>query len=316
MANKTGSAGAGGRLVAAVLMAMVIALPAGAETSDSIPRGGFELHYRVVGDGGPFVVMLSGGPGLDVDYMASVTDVLAKSHRCVLLEQRGTGRSRLPVIDETTINWEAYLGDLEALREDLGEEKLTLLGHSWGMTYALAYAGTHPDRARGVVTMGSAPITADYMQVFGDNRNSRLWPAERESLEVWSDPARWGPAPDRALLGYLRAITPTDFFDREKGLAQAARWELGWCHARVGEVAEKTIWTDLDLRPRLRAITCPVLFVHGYQDVAGEANMLAARDSIADATLRFIHRAGHYPWLDQPDETWKAVLPFLAELPR
>jgi proline iminopeptidase len=289
--------------------------PAGGAVTDSIPRDGFDLHYRIVGRSGPYLVILSGGPGLDVDYMESVTGVLAATHRCVLLEQRGTGRSRLPVLDETTINWAGYLGDLEALRQHLGVERLTLLGHSWGMTYALAYAAAHPDRARGVVTLGSAPITADFMQVFGDNRRSRLHPAEAESLASWSDPRRWELDPDRALLEYLRAITPTDFFDRTKGLAHAEQWELAWCHGRVGEVAEKTIWSGMDMRPELRAITCPVLLVHGYQDVAGEANMLAAKACLRDVKLEFVHRCGHYPWIDQPEETWRIVLPFLAGLP-
>jgi proline iminopeptidase len=82
----------------------------------------------------------------------------------------------------------------------------------------------------------------------------------------------------------------------------------------VGDVVEKTIWADLDLRPRLGRITAPVLLVHGYQDVAGEANVLEAAARIPRATVRFVHRCGHYPWLDQPEETWAAVLPFLAAL--
>lgn len=286
------------------------------DVSGSVPREGFNLHYRVVGDAGPYVVILAGGPGLDVDYLVSITARLASGYRCILLEQRGTGRSTLPVVDETTINWPGYLGDLEALRTHLKEARLTLVGHSWGMTYALAYAGTYPDRTRGVVTVGSAPISGEYMRLFDDNRTSRLPPTARAALEYWSEPGRRNSDPDRALYEWLRAITPTDFFDPAKGLEHAMRWELQWCHARVGDVAERTIWSNLDLRPLLDSITCPVLFVHGYQDVAGEANMLEAKNRIRNATLRFVHRAGHYTWIDQPEDTWGVVLPFLAGLAR
>lgn len=279
-----------------------------------VPRDGFVLHYRVAGEAGPYVVVLAGGPGLDVDYMESLVPELSRAHRVVLLEQRGTGRSRLPVVDATTLGWDDYLGDLEALREALGEERLTLLGHSWGMTYALAYAAEHPGRTRGVVTLGSAPVTEEFLRLFDDNRRSRLHPAERERLDHWSAPERWAADPDRALLEYLRAITPTDFFDRAQGLAQAERWRPEWCHARIGEVTVETIWNQLDLRPRLGRITAPVLFVHGYQDVAGEANVLEAAARIPRATVRFLHRCGHYPWLEQPAETWAAVLPFLGAL--
>jgi len=301
-------------LATLVALASAPQLLAAEPQQGKVSRDGFELHYRVVGETGPYVVVLAGGPGLDVDYMESVTGELAREHRVVLLEQRGTGRSRLPKLDETTLGWTAYLGDLEALRAHLGEEKLTLLGHSWGMTYALAYAGEHPERTRGVVTLGSAPITADFMLLFGDNRRSRLHPSERELLDFWSVPERWAADPDRALLGYLQAITPTDFFDRAKGIEHAARWRLEWCHGAIGDVVDKTIWAGLDLRPRLDRITAPVLLVHGYQDVAGEANVLEAAAHIERATVKFVHRCGHYPWLDQPEETWAAVLPFLAGL--
>jgi proline iminopeptidase len=290
--------------------------PARPTTAGSVRRDGFDLHYRVVGNEGPYVVILAGGPGLDVDYMASVTDELAKSHRCVLLDQRGTGKSRLTVVDAATVNWAGYLGDLEALRAHLKEDKLTLLGHSWGMAYGLAYAAEYPDRCRGVVSVGSCPISAEYMRVFDDNRTSRLHPSEREVLAYWADPERAMRDPDRALCEVLRAITPTDFYDRRKGVEHAMRWRPEWCHAGVSAAGLAACLSDYDLRRRLKTVTCPVLIVHGYQDVVGEANVLEAKGLLRHGTLKFVHRCGHYPWLDQPAETWQAVRPFLDSLPR
>jgi len=100
-------------LSAAVLAALGVWLlagvPAGAqERSGSVPRDGFRLHYRVVGARGPDVVVLSGGPGLDVDDMASVAERLQGTYRVVFLEQRGTGRSTFPTLDERTLNWQGY----------------------------------------------------------------------------------------------------------------------------------------------------------------------------------------------------------------
>jgi pimeloyl-ACP methyl ester carboxylesterase len=152
--------------------------------------------------------------------------------------------------------------------------------------------------------------------VFEDNRQSRLPAWARDAVEYWSEPARSNRDPDRALYEWLRAITPADFFDPAKGIEHAMRWDPKWCHARVGDVAARTIWAGLDLRPLLDAITCPVLFVHGYQDVTGEANMLEAKSRIRNARLTFVHRAGHYPWIEQPEDTWGAVMPFLAGLNR
>ena len=301
----------------ALLSSIVIAgirASAAQERSGSITRDGFRLYYRIVGASGPYVILLGGGPRIDVDYLASAADALKSSYRVVLLEQRGTGRSVLPVLDESTLNLGSYLGDLEALRVGLGEERLTLLGHSWGMTYGLAYAAAYPDRTRGVVSIGSGTITADFSQVFDDNRASRLHPSERELFDYWSTPERLRAEPDRALLEYLRVITPTDFWDRAKGIEFAMRWRLEWCHGRIADVTNRAIFAGLDLRPELDKITAPVLIIQGHQDVAGEANALEAARHIAHAEVRFLHRAGHYTWLDQPEGTWGAVLPFLAGL--
>jgi proline iminopeptidase len=301
----------------ALLSSIVIAgiqASAAEERSGSITRDGFRLYYRIVGASGPYVILLGGGPGIDVDYLASAAEALKGSYRVVLLEQRGTGRSVLPVLDESKLDLRSYMGDLEALRVALGEERLTLLGHSWGMTYGLAYAAAYPDRTRGVVSIGSGTITADFSRVFDDNRASRLRPSEREIFDYWSAPERLQAEPDRALLEILRAVTPTDFWDRTKGIEFAMRLRLEWCHGRIADVTNRTIIAGLDLRPELDKITAPVLIIQGHQDVAGEANALEAARHMARVEIRFLHRAGHYTWLDQPEATWGAVLPFLAGL--
>src|SRR5438128_1648614 len=90
--------------------------PRPVETSadGKVPRDGFDLYYRVFGDKGPLLVVLAGGPGSDPGYMKPVVDELSTEFRCVLLEQRGTGRSKLKAYDARTINFAAYLEDVEA----------------------------------------------------------------------------------------------------------------------------------------------------------------------------------------------------------
>src|SRR5881394_3387883 len=99
-----------------------------------VTRGGIDLFYRVVGaTGGDYVLVLSGGPGEDIDSMQGIADELGKKYRCIMWEQRGTGRSKLSRYDSSTINLNAYIEDIEALRKHLQIDKLTLVGNSWGM---------------------------------------------------------------------------------------------------------------------------------------------------------------------------------------
>ena len=70
-----------------------------------------------------------------------------------------------------------------------------------------------------------------------------------------------------------------------------------------------------DIRPKLRSIAAPVLLLQGRQDLAGEANICEAHSLIRNSRLAFIDKCGHLPWLEQPEQTWKIVEDFLAQLP-
>ena len=143
--------------------------PRAAATDSKVSRAGFELFYRIFGDKGPLLVVLSGGPGSDPGYVKPVVDELSAKFRCVLLEQRGTGRSKLGTYDATTINFTAYLEDVEALRKHLGTDKLLLLGHSWGGMLALSYGGTYPDRTQAIVALAAGPSAEEHAEAEEEN---------------------------------------------------------------------------------------------------------------------------------------------------
>src|SRR5947199_9653610 len=126
-----------------------------------IARDGVDLFYTIVGTNGDYVLVLSGGPGEDIRSMQGIADELGKKYRCIMWEQRGTGRSKLPKYDASTINLNAYMEDIEALRKHLQIEKFIVVGNSWGMMLGLAYAGTHSDAVRALVALGSGPITSE-----------------------------------------------------------------------------------------------------------------------------------------------------------
>src|SRR5687767_7991210 len=122
----------------------------------------------------PTLVYLSGGPGgAGIEEMLAVMPLvpfLLDSYRVVGYDQRGTGGSgllRCPALERDARLRSVAAGeacarrigdarrfyttpdsveDLEAIRADLGVERLTLFGISYGTELALAYARAHPDR--------------------------------------------------------------------------------------------------------------------------------------------------------------------------
>ena len=122
----------------------------------------------------PTLVYLSGGPGgAGIEEMLAVMPLapsLLDSYRVVGFDQRGTGGSgllRCPALERDPRLRSVRAGaacarrlgearrlyttpdsvaDLEAIRAELGVERLTLFGISYGTELALAYARAHPDR--------------------------------------------------------------------------------------------------------------------------------------------------------------------------
>jgi proline iminopeptidase len=280
-----------------------------------VTRDGIDLFYRVVGPmSGDYVLILSGGPGEDIHSMQGIADELRKKYRCIMWEQRGTGRSKLPRYDPSTVNLNAYMEDIEALRKQLHTEKFIVVGNSWGMILGLAYAGAHSDAVRAVVTIGSGPITFEYLGVFSDNQYVRLGPCELEVRDFWKEPSREAADSDRAAFERLRAATVVYFYDRKKALEMAAELDPKDYNFRVPP-AFLNAEGKYDIRPKLKTIVAPVLLLQGRQDLAGEANICEAHSIIKNSTLAFIDKCGHMPWLEQPEQTWKIVEDFLAHLP-
>ncbi|HKN22189.1 MAG TPA: alpha/beta fold hydrolase, partial [Terracidiphilus sp.] len=99
---------------------------------------GVLIYYVEFGKGPPLVV-LHGGPGADHTYFLPWLLPLARTHRLIFIDERGSGRSeRLQDPSQYTV--EGDVEDIEAVRVALGLGKISLLGHSCGGVLAEAYA--------------------------------------------------------------------------------------------------------------------------------------------------------------------------------
>lgn len=148
----------------------------------------------------PWLLFLQGGPGgkgnrpLD---RSSWIDVALRTHRVLLLDQRGTGRStpitpaitrgRTPqqVADYLSLfRADAIVADAELLRRQLiGDRRWQTLGQSYGGFCTLTYLSQAPEGLdRCYVTGGVPGITADAAEVY-----RRTFPrAERRSHEYYA----------------------------------------------------------------------------------------------------------------------------------
>ena len=294
-------------LLQAVLL--TTAIPVLAQDGSFVNRG-LRLHYRSVGAGAP-VVILSGGPGFDVDYMLPVADAFPKFRR-ILLEQRGTGRSMPTDLRAEDMTLNVVVEDLEALRVLLHQERLFLVGHSWGGMLAMAYAAAHPNRIERLILIDSGGPTLEFVSWFEDNIRARLRPQDVEAERYWTEAEKRGVVADKVALETARAVTPAYFYDRDKGLAFAAMMQDGSLHAATSALLFADLQKSYEVRAGLGRLQRPTLIIHGHQDPIGDKTAGDIHALIKSSTLVYLHKCGHFPWVEQPEAFRRAMDDFLG----
>ncbi|MGH7595094.1 MAG: alpha/beta fold hydrolase [bacterium] len=287
-----------------------------AQTEGQVRADGVVLHYKIFGTGAP-ILLLSGGPGIANDYFTPLAKALGETYQTILLDQRGTGKSQLAAIDLTTINFETYLNDLEAVRKHLKVERWTLLGHSWGGILAMAYAAKHPQQVKAMILAGSGGINTDFVKYYTANILSRLSPAEREEVQFWQEPQRFMANPNRAVCEFSRIIAPAMVFDRKHAYALAEQTlATDAFNPAVNLVMNQQWFTNpYDFKEPLRQLHAPVLIVQGRQDPIGETTAYQIQQTIPNAKLQFVEQCGHWAFVEHEQEFLQIVRDFLKNLP-
>ena len=122
----------------------------------------------------PLLVFLQGGPGQEAPRPTGFPGAppwlerALQDHRVLMLDQRGTGLSTPygapdpdPAADTARLRHfraDAIVRDTEAFRQHLGEERVSVLGQSFGGFCALHYLSSAPESLRAVVFTGGLPV--------------------------------------------------------------------------------------------------------------------------------------------------------------
>ncbi len=181
---------------------------------------GHELYWEESGNQkGLPVIFLHGGPGSGTEPShRSYFD--PKIYRIILMDQRGSGKSRPHSSLEDNTTWH-LVSDIEKLREHLKIRKWVVFGGSWGSTLALAYAESHPSQVLALVLRGiflGRPKELHWFYQFGAHF---LFP---DQWEKFLDPI---PVAERGNLiqAYYRRLTSEDKAVRKRAASAWSCWE-------------------------------------------------------------------------------------------
>jgi pimeloyl-ACP methyl ester carboxylesterase len=253
---------------------------------------GHKTWYRIAGDRNADAVpllALHGGPGSTHNYFAPL-ERLGDERAVVVYDQIGCGNSDHP----DDIEWSArvFRDEVDAVRAQLGLERIHLLGTSWGGMLALEHVLSG---ATGIVSLILSSTLASIDQ----------WAEEQAKLraEVDSDDAYMerhfyrGPRP-RAEIERMEEQKATDVYEAMQGPNE---WTVtgalrGW-----------------DVRDRLREIDVPTLVARGRYDMCTESIAATLVGGIGGAREVVFEESSHTPVLEESDRYLEVVGAFMRE---
>jgi len=265
---------------------------------------GVNHFYKIVGDGEPYI-MLHGGPGMYHDELLPFFLDFAKSNKVIFYDQRGNGKSTLEKIDSTTFNEELMVEDLEALRKEFGVEKLNIIGHSWGGLLAMYYAVKYPNNVKRLILVDAAPVNTELLMKSYEKLVSMFTPEEWEYIQkLWNSEDYLAGDPD-AHNEALRLSEGTVFSNKD----------VIDDYMKVGAFNETTaknavslndlgtqMKLNIHVQDRLSNINSPTLIINGKDDFIVEEAYQLANKLIADSEIVLIKGAGHYPFIENPND--------------
>ncbi|MBU8892162.1 MAG: alpha/beta hydrolase [Bacteroidales bacterium] len=300
------------RIILQIILFIILVQNTAYSQFQKVNSNNLDIYYRIYGQGTP-ILIIGGGPGDVSGRYISLCELLSTKYQCILVDQRGTGKSAPEVFDSTTISVSLTLEDFEAIRNELGIEQWSVLGFSYGGYLASLYANFYPSSVSSLVLLNSMGLNTNVFHYFLDNINSKLQASDLAIVEFWSDSARYSQDPKHAIVEIIRARMAGYFYDRKKSLIVSQTMKDSDFDFNVG----RWIWKDvmarnLDLAEMESNFEKHVIVIQGRQDPLGESVAQSLSDYYKNSELVFIEKCGHYSWIEQPDEILIAISNFFA----
>src|SRR5215469_5899927 len=164
-------------ILSALIVGCVLVQVGAKEAAVSIKRSeylavdGAKLYLQIRGAERTALVLLwlHGGPGgAERPLFRYFNGDLEKRFVVVYWDQRSAGRSFDPKADPHRLTIAQHLADLDAvvdhLRQTLSQDKIVLMGHSWGAALGLLYAQAHPEKVSAFIGVNPVISTREGQQ--------------------------------------------------------------------------------------------------------------------------------------------------------
>jgi proline-specific peptidase len=255
------------------------------------------------------LLALHGGPGSTHNYFGPL-EGLASERPVVLYDQIGCGKSDRP----TDIEWnvDVFREEVEAVRDQLGLERIHLLGTSWGGMLAQEHVLSG---AQGIVSLILSSTLAN-LALWNDEQlklKAQLPPEVVETLDRHEAAGTYDdPEYEKAMDVYMDRHFYRGPMPRPELEAMAKGRAPDVYHAMQGP----NEWTTTgalkgwDTRERLHEIDVPTLVIRGRYDMCTEPIAAELVNGIKGAREVVLEHSSHTPCLEETPRYLEVVRDF------
>lgn len=252
----------------------------------------------------PLVMLHGGGPGASSwSNFGPALPGFAEEFRTILVDQPGFGASDKPPV---VGNYYRFASDaVLALLDELGIERVHLLGNSLGGGTAMRLALSHPDRVGRLIMMGPGGLSLNLFHADPTEGVQRLMDfganPSRETLRAFISTM----VVDQSLV--TDELVEARFADATAPGAQDAMRSMGMSFWNPETAEDGMLWREAH---RLRKHT---LLTWGREDRVNPLDgAMAALKLIPKAQLHVFPNCGHWAQIEAADEFREVATAFLA----
>ena len=279
----------------------------------------------------PVLLFVHGGPGMPEYWMTQLYPTGLEEHFTVVWwDQRGAGLSYSPDIPSETMTVEQFVADTVAvtryLLERFGQEKIYLLGHSWGSFIGIQAAAQAPELYYAYIGMGqisnqllSEQLAYEYaLTYFNEIGNSRMvskleaapptlivpLSTNYEALrDAYMHEAGIGTTHE--MKSVITGIFLPSLAFRGYTLSEKINLWRGKIYSRTNDFGLWQTMLTTDLTQKVTELDIPVYFFHGNYDYTCAYPLAQAYFEQLHAPLKGFYtfeKSAHSPVFEEPEK--------------
>lgn len=283
-----------------------------------IKVNGTRLHAETFGNhNDPIIIFLHGGPGADYRGGLPVKQLASDGYYVVFYDQRGSGLSERH--DRKTYTLDIMFEDLRAVIAHYrvsANQKVFLVGHSWGGMLAGGYINKYPGDINGVVFAEPGGFTYERLQEYGKKTRKLALFQEVSNDIFYLDQFVTGKENDHAVLDYKLNVHSSFVYDNNniEGIeGPSPYWRNGAVVLNsLVAIADKE---GFDFTQNMHLYQPPVLFIYGGNNKAyGLSFAIKEAANFTKKTLVEIKDTGHEMFYFKWASVYPVVLHYFNSL--